>query len=84
MNKTVNNSRVDRITLLIQEYTYVEKVVHIKDRHNCLFNYLSREQIDGLFDVKYGLHSQTISVPHTSTINNVVAGIVLRPRTNGK
>ena len=65
MEKTVRNTRVDRISHLIQEYN-IEKVVHIQGRENCLPDYLSRysrDQDDALFDVEYGLESKANILP---------------------
>ena len=65
MEKTVRNSRVDRISHLIQEYN-IEKVVHIQGRENCLPDYLSRysrDHDDALFDVEYGLESKVNTLP---------------------
>ena len=59
------NTRVDRISHLIQEYN-IEKVVHIQGRENCLPDYLSRysrDQDDALFDVEYGLKSKANILP---------------------
>ncbi|CAF3914584.1 unnamed protein product [Rotaria magnacalcarata] len=84
MTKTVNNARVDRIATLIQEYN-IDKVVHIDGRRNCLPDYLSRyprEQNDEFFDIEYGLNSKTESVPIPSSLNNIIASMVLRPRRN--
>ena len=41
MNSSVKNRRVDRISILLQEYN-IEKIIHIKGQHNCLADYLSR------------------------------------------
>ena len=84
MNKTVKNARVDRIATLIQEYN-IDKVVHINGRRNCLPDYLSRypqEQNDDLFDIEYGINSKKESVPATSSTNNLIASMILRPRNN--
>ena len=35
MNKTVRNRRVDRISMLLQEYN-IEMIIHIKGKQNCL------------------------------------------------
>ena len=59
MEKTVRNTRVDRITHLIQEYN-IEKVIHIKGRENYLPDFLSRyynDTHDDLFEISYGLES---------------------------
>ena len=44
MNKSVKNRRVDRISMLLQEYN-IEKIIHIKEQRNCLADYLSRSPI---------------------------------------
>nr|ABL86690.1 putative pol protein [Philodina roseola] len=80
MTKTVNNSRVDRIATLIQEYN-INKVVHIDGRQNCLPDYLSRYprgQQDELFDIEYGLDTKSRSTAITSSTNNLLATMVLR------
>ncbi|CAF4312931.1 unnamed protein product, partial [Rotaria magnacalcarata] len=41
MTSSVKNRRVDRISILLQEFN-IEKIIHIKGRHNCLADYLSR------------------------------------------
>ena len=74
MEKTVHNSRVDRITHLIQEYN-IDKVIHIKGRDNCLPDFLSRysnESIEDLFEVEYGLESKdnsAASLPSSSLLS---------------
>ncbi|CAF1463091.1 unnamed protein product, partial [Didymodactylos carnosus] len=48
---------VFRIALLLQEYN-IEQVIHIKGRHNCLPDYMSRNPVvdfDDLMDTDYGL-----------------------------
>ncbi|CAF0791446.1 unnamed protein product [Adineta ricciae] len=60
MNSTVKNRRVDRISILLQEFN-IEKVIHIKGQHNCLADYLSRHPItreEELFDEDYGIARQ--------------------------
>ena len=60
MNSTVKNRRVDRISILLQEYN-IDKVIHIKGQHNCLADYLSRHPItreEEIFDVDYGIAKQ--------------------------
>jgi len=84
MAKTVNNTRVDRIANLIQEYK-IDQVIHINGRRNCLPDYLSRyprEQNDDLFDIEYGLISKNESVPITYSTDKVLATMILRPRKN--
>lgn len=86
MTKTVNNARVNRIAILIQEYN-IDKVVHIDGRQNCLPDYLSRyprELNDELFDIEYGLNSKQDPATHRSPTRNLVATMVLRPRTKPK
>jgi hypothetical protein len=56
MNSTVKNRRVDRISVLLQEFN-IEKIIHIKGQHNCLADYLSRHPIpreEEIFDEDYG------------------------------
>ena len=57
MNSTVKNRRVDRISILLQEYN-IEKIIHIKGQNNCLADYLSRHPIqheEEIFDEDYGI-----------------------------
>jgi hypothetical protein len=57
MNSTVKNRRVDRISILLQEFN-IEKIIHIKGQHNCLADYLSRHPItreEEIFDEDYGI-----------------------------
>lgn len=59
MTSSVKNRRVDRISILLQEYN-IEKIIHIKGQHNCLADYLSRhpaQNHDELFDEDYGISS---------------------------
>ena len=72
MYRTVNNARVNRKTHLIQEYK-IDKIIHIKDRVNCLPDFLSRcprDHDDDLFNVEYGLASKNTSVTSTLKYNN--------------
>ncbi|CAF4145928.1 unnamed protein product [Rotaria sp. Silwood2] len=83
MNSSVKNRRVDRISILLQEYN-IEKIIHIKGQHNCLADYLSRHPIqhhEEIFDADYGIKMlfdveppSTVSVPDTKppVINAVV------------
>jgi hypothetical protein len=57
MNSSVKNRRVDRISILLQEYN-IEKIIHIKGQHNCLADYLSRHPIqheEEIFNEDYGI-----------------------------
>lgn len=57
MNSTVKNRRVDRISILLQEFN-IEQVIHIKGQHNCLADYLSRHPNttkEEIFDEDYGI-----------------------------
>ena len=84
MTKTVNNSRVNRIAILIQEYN-IDKVIHIKGRHNCLPDYLSRyprELDDELFDVEYGLNATNEPTSVAPSLKNLIATMTLRPRNH--
>ncbi|CAF1554386.1 unnamed protein product, partial [Rotaria sordida] len=57
MNLSVKNRRVDRISILLQEYN-IEKVIHIKGQNNCLADYLSRHPIQyggEIFNEDYGI-----------------------------
>ena len=60
MQTTLKNTRVNRITLLLQEYN-IDKILYIRGRYNCLPDYLSRysqRQDDDLFNIGYGLASK--------------------------
>jgi hypothetical protein len=60
MNSTVKNRRVDRISILLQEFN-IEKIIHVKGQHNCLADYLSRHQIpagEEILDEDYGIAIQ--------------------------
>lgn len=58
MNKTVSNKRVEKISILLQEFN-IQEIIHVKGRYSCLPDYLSRNPIsndDELFDdADYGL-----------------------------
>ena len=57
MSSTVKNRRVDRISILLQEFN-IEKIIHIKGQNNCLADYLSRHPIpneEEIFDEDYGI-----------------------------
>ena len=57
MTSSVKNRRVDRISILLQEYN-IEKIIHIKGEHNCLADYLSRHPIqieEEIFQEDYGI-----------------------------
>ncbi|CAF0823357.1 unnamed protein product [Didymodactylos carnosus] len=71
MEKNVKNKRVDRISLLLQEYN-IQQVIHIKGRHNCLPDYLSRNPIqeeDELMNTDYRLkiNARTSAVVEVTT-----------------
>ncbi|CAF2051971.1 unnamed protein product [Rotaria magnacalcarata] len=74
MQKTIKNNRVNRITLLLQEYN-IEKVIRIRGCYNCLPDYLSRyplEQEDELFNIEYGLASKdSFSIPPLTSQDKV-------------
>ncbi|CAF1045914.1 unnamed protein product [Didymodactylos carnosus] len=86
MERTVKNKRVDRISLLLQEYN-IEKIIHIKGRHNCLPDYLSRHPIknnvDDLVDYDYGLDPKLRNWPPSQVFAGAVttrARAVLTPQ----
>ncbi|CAM4844315.1 unnamed protein product [Rotaria magnacalcarata] len=57
MNKTISNKRVEKISLLLQEFN-ITQLIHVQEKHNCLPDYLSRHPIsydDELLDSEYGL-----------------------------
>ena len=65
MNSTVKNRRVDRISILLQEFN-IEKIFHIKGQHNCLADYLSRHPIpkeEEIFDEDYGIAKRAKGEP---------------------
>ncbi len=70
MNSTVKNRRVDRISILLQEYN-IEKIIHIKGQHNCLADYLSRHPIqreEEIFNEDYGINMLYEREPPNSVI----------------
>ncbi|CAF1223047.1 unnamed protein product [Didymodactylos carnosus] len=75
MERTVKNKRVDRISLLLQEYN-IEKIIHIKGRHSCLPDYLSRHpvknNVDDLFDYDYGLDPKLRNWPPSQVFARAV------------
>ncbi|CAF4529781.1 unnamed protein product [Didymodactylos carnosus] len=59
--KTLKNSIANRIGILLQQYSNIEKIIHIRGKDNCLADYLSRNpyrenEIDQL-DPEYGIGS---------------------------
>ena len=57
MSSSVKNRRVDRISILLQEYN-ITQIIHIKGQYNCLADYLSRHPIqhnEEIFDKDYGI-----------------------------
>lgn len=86
MKKTVQNSRVDRISTLIQEYNILQ-VLHIKGRKNCLPDFLSRypsEIDDDLPEIDYGLSSKSPQLSQFDSVGTLttdpVATMTLRTR----
>lgn len=82
MNKNIRNSRVERITHLLQEYN-IDQIVHVNGRDNCLPDYLSRypkEQDDELFDIEYGLGSKETLPLLPPQSDNILNAMILRPR----
>ncbi|CAM4813807.1 unnamed protein product [Rotaria magnacalcarata] len=80
MQKSIKNTRVNRIIHLIQEYN-IDKTVHTQGRYNCLPDYLSRyskEQDDALFNIDYGLASKNKSKNFSQ--QKLIAAMTLRPR----
>ena len=60
MEKKVSNKRVEKISLLLQEFN-IEKIIHVQGKFNCLPDYLSRNPIsydDELTEAEYGLGFQ--------------------------
>ena len=57
MDKKITNRRVEKISILLQEFN-IQQIIHVKGKHNCLPDYLSRHPIsydDELLDSEYGL-----------------------------
>jgi len=57
MNKRISNKRVEKISILLQEFN-IQQIVHVKGKYNCLPDYLSRNPIsheDEFLDYDYGL-----------------------------
>ena len=88
MTSSVKNRRVDRISLLLQEYN-IEKIIHIKGQHNCLADYLSRHpnqrEDDEIFNEDYGISVlfeeplKAVSVPVDDIL--IVNAVVTRSKT---
>ncbi|CAF4100345.1 unnamed protein product [Rotaria sordida] len=83
MNSSVKNRRVDRISVLLQEYN-IEKIIHIKGQHNCLADYLSRHPIQNdeeIFDEDYGINMLFQGEPpemvHVPENNSQIVGAVV-------
>ena len=82
MNSTIKNRRVDRISILLQEYN-TEQIIHIKGQHNCLADYLSRHPIqyqEDIFDVDYGINmlfeGEPLEMVHVPENNSQIVGAV--------
>ncbi|CAF4395313.1 unnamed protein product, partial [Didymodactylos carnosus] len=76
MEKSIKNKRVDRIALLLQEYNIIQ-VIHVKGRHNCLPDYMSRNPVydkDELMETDYGLQVDLSN----RRMPGVVAGVTTR------
>ncbi|CAF1598861.1 unnamed protein product [Rotaria magnacalcarata] len=83
MTSSVKNRRVDRISVLLQEYN-IDKIIHIKGQNNCLADYLSRHPIqpkEEIFGEDYGISmlfqgeppaKVTVPVNHTQFIGAVI------------
>ncbi|CAF3915426.1 unnamed protein product [Rotaria sordida] len=83
MNSTVKNRRVDRISILLQEYN-IEKIIHIKSQNNCLADYLSRHPVqyqEDIFDVDYGINmlfqGEPLEMVHVPENNSQIVGAVV-------
>ena len=95
MTSSVKNRRVDRISLLLQEYN-IEKIIHIKGQHNCLADYLSRHPIQGeddeIFAEDYGIivlfeeppNSVSVPVNDILIVNAVVTRSKARQNRQGE
>lgn len=60
MDKKISNHRVEKISLLLQEYN-IKQIIHVQGKYNCLPDYLSRHPVsydDELLDSEYGLGFQ--------------------------
>lgn len=79
MNKNVKNKRVNRVSMLLQEYN-IEKIIHIKGQNNCLADYLSRypnqKESEEIFEEDYGLEVLFKEEP----LNTVRVPVVDNPR----
>ncbi|CAF2040851.1 unnamed protein product [Rotaria magnacalcarata] len=88
MTSSVKNRRVDRISILLQEFN-IEKIIHIKGRHNCLADYLSRHPIpreEEIFEADYGIVNRAKGEPTvrgcvSDAIPPLVGAIVTRSKT---
>ncbi|CAM4816885.1 unnamed protein product [Rotaria magnacalcarata] len=79
MDKKISNKRVDKISLLLEEFN-IPKIIHVQGKHNCLPDYLSHHPIsheDELLDSEYGLgfrHDNSSSV-------QFIGAMVIRSKT---
>ncbi|CAF4501186.1 unnamed protein product, partial [Rotaria magnacalcarata] len=88
MTSSVKNRRVDRISILLQEFN-IEKINHIKGQNNCLADYLSRHPIpreEEIFDEDYGIVKRIKGEPTVrgcvpDEIPPLVGAIVTRSKT---
>ena len=79
MEKNVSNKRVEKISLLLQEFN-IAKIIHVRGKFNCLPDYLSRNPIshDGeLMENDYGLQFRQ---QPTSPSIQLVGAVVTRSK----
>ena len=83
MNKAVRNRRVDRISMLLQEYN-IENIIHIKGKQNCLADYLSRNPImrdeEEIFNEDYGIGHLFEREPPRSANAPVINAVLTRSK----
>lgn len=75
MNKKISNKRVEKISLLFQEFN-IQQIIHVQGKYNCLPDYLSRNPVpddDLLLDYDYGLaFRQSTTTSPTQLLGAVV------------
>ena len=79
MTKTISNRRVEKISLLLQEFN-IQEIIHVQGKYNCLPDYLSRHPIsydDELLDSEYGLGF----VKDTSSSVRFIGAVVTRSKS---
>ena len=80
MEKKIANRRVEKISLLLQEFN-IKEIIHVQGRYNCLPDYLSRNPIshdDELIDSEYGLGFEK---DQASSSVRLLGAVVTRSKT---